>query len=153
MMWRAANALLQSIKGLMSFLLLLAAEYVVGFGNALGLIYLNVLSLVVTQLMPKRSPGANGLGKGGTKRHRRILYYSIEGISRASIRKLARRAGVMRMSTLVYNETRAVLKVFVQHLVQDAVVYTEHARRKTVTKMDVLYALKRQGRKPYGFGD
>jgi len=32
-------------------------------------------------------------------------------------------------------------------------VYTEHARRKTVTKMDVLYALKRQGRKPYGFGD
>ena len=28
----------------------------------------------------------------------------------------------------------------------------EHARRKTVTAMDVVYALKRQGRTLYGFG-
>ncbi|GJR81467.1 histone H4, partial [Tanacetum coccineum] len=32
------------------------------------------------------------------------------------------------------------------------VTYTEHARRKTVTAMDVVYALKRQGRTLYGFG-
>ena len=37
-------------------------------------------------------------------------------------------------------------------LLRDAVVYTEHARRKTVTAMDVVYALKRQGRSLYGFG-
>ena len=30
--------------------------------------------------------------------------------------------------------------------------YTEHARRKTVTALDVVYALKRQGRTIYGFG-
>ena len=30
--------------------------------------------------------------------------------------------------------------------------YTEHAKRKTVTAMDVVYALKRQGRTLYGFG-
>ncbi|CAL0328539.1 unnamed protein product [Lupinus luteus] len=30
-------------------------------------------------------------------------------------------------------------------MIRDAVTYTEHARRKTVTSMDV-YALKRQGR-------
>ncbi|KAG6959874.1 hypothetical protein JG687_00008528 [Phytophthora cactorum] len=41
-----------------------------------------------------------------------------------------------RMSALVYNETRAVLNVFVGNLVQDAVVYTEHANRKTATKVD-----------------
>lgn len=29
---------------------------------------------------------------------------------------------------------------------------TEHARRKTVTALDVVYALKRQGRTMYGFG-
>jgi histone H3/H4 len=29
---------------------------------------------------------------------------------------------------------------------------TEHARRKTVTAMDVVYALKRQGKTLYGFG-
>ena len=33
-----------------------------------------------------------------------------------------------------------------------AVTYTEHAKRKTVTAMDVVYALKRQGRTLYGFG-
>jgi histone H4 len=33
-----------------------------------------------------------------------------------------------------------------------SVTYTEHAKRKTVTSLDVVYALKRQGRTLYGFG-
>ena len=33
-----------------------------------------------------------------------------------------------------------------------SVTYTEHARRKTVTALDVVYALKRQGKTLYGFG-
>jgi histone H4 len=45
-----------------------------------------------------------------------------------------------------------VLQVFLENVVRDAVTYTEHARRKTVTAMDVVYALKRQGRTLYGFG-
>jgi histone H4 len=102
--------------------------------------------------MTGHGKGAKGLGKGGTKRHRFILRDNIQGISNASIRRLARRAGVMRMSGLVYHETRAVLKVFVRNLVQDAVVYSEQAHRKTVTTMDVVFALKRQGRTLYGFG-
>ena len=36
--------------------------------------------------------------------------------------------------------------------VKDAVTYTEHSRRKTVTALDVVYALKRQGKTIYGFG-
>ena len=44
-----------------------------------------------------------------------------------------------------YEETRSVLKVFLENVIRDAVTYTEHARRKTVTAMDVVYALKRQG--------
>ena len=32
------------------------------------------------------------------------------------------------------------------------VAYTEHAHRKTATAMDVVCALKRQGRTLYGFG-
>ncbi|KAG1364114.1 F-BAR domain only protein 1 [Cocos nucifera] len=39
-----------------------------------------------------------------------------------------------------------------ENVIRDAVTYTEHARRKTVTAMDVVYALKRQGRTLYGFG-
>jgi hypothetical protein len=36
-------------------------------------------------------------------------------------------------------------------VIQDSVTYTEHARCKTVTPMDVIYALKRQGKTLYGF--
>ncbi|XP_029800826.1 histone H4-like [Suricata suricatta] len=66
--------------------------------------------------------------------------------------KLARRGGVKRISGLIYEETRGVLKVFLENVIRDAVTYTEHAKRKTVTAMDVVYALKRQGRTLYGFG-
>ena len=45
-----------------------------------------------------------------------------------------------------------MLKVFLENVIRDAVTYTEHARRKTVTALDVVYALKRQGRTLYGFG-
>jgi histone H4 len=93
-----------------------------------------------------------GAGKGGAKRHRKVLRDNIQGITKPAIRRLARRGGVKRISGLVYEETRGVLKVFLEHVIRDAVTYTEHARRKTVTAMDVVYALKRQGRTLYGFG-
>ena len=57
-----------------------------------------------------------------------------------------------RLSLMVYGETRDGLKAFLESVVRDAVTYTEHARRKTVTALDVVYALKRQGRTLYGFG-
>ena len=76
----------------------------------------------------------------------------ILGITKPAIRRLARRGGVKRISALIYEETRNVLKMFVENVVRDSVTYTEHARRKTVTAMDVVYALKRQGRSIYGFG-
>ena len=57
-----------------------------------------------------------------------------------------------RISGLIYEETRGVLKVFLEGIIKDSVTYTEHARRRTVTALDVIYALKRQGRTLYGFG-
>ena len=128
------------------------------------------------------------MGKGGAKRHRKVLRDNIQvkclvwkfwgwncfdisveqGITKPAIRRLARRGGVKRISGLIYEETRGVLKVmvnfhlfllhhsfskvFLENVIRDAVTYTEHAKRKTVTAMDVVYALKRQGRTLYGFG-
>ena len=77
---------------------------------------------------------------------------NILGITKPAIRRLARRGGVKRISGLIYDETRSVLKTFLDGVVRDAVTYTEHAKRKTVTAMDVVYALKRQGKTLYGFG-
>ena len=102
--------------------------------------------------MSGRGKGGKGLGKGGAKRHRKVLRDNIQGITKPAIRRLARRGGVKRISGLIYEETRSVLKVFLENVIRDAVTYTEHARRKTVTAMDVVYALKRQGRTLYGFG-
>ena len=76
----------------------------------------------------------------------------ILGITKPAIRRLARRGGVKRISGLIYEEVRGVLKIFLENVIRDAVTYTEHAKRKTVTAMDVVYALKRQGRTLYGFG-
>lgn len=103
-------------------------------------------------VMTGRGKGGKGLGKGGAKRHRKVLRDNIQGITKPAIRRLARRGGVKRISGLIYEETRGVLKVFLENVIRDAVTYTEHAKRKTVTAMDVVYALKRQGRTLYGFG-
>lgn len=102
--------------------------------------------------MSGRGKGGKGLGKGGAKRHRKVFRDNIQGITKPAIRRLARRGGVKRISGLIYEETRGVLKIFLENVIRDAVTYTEHARRKTVTAMDVVYALKRQGRTLYGFG-
>lgn len=99
-----------------------------------------------------RGGGGYGLGKGGAKRHRKVLRDNIQGITKPAIRRLARRGGVKRISGLIYEETRGVLKVFLESVIRDAVTYTEHAHRRTVTAMDVVYALKRQGKTLYGFG-
>ena len=103
-------------------------------------------------IMSGRGKGGKGLGKGGAKRHRKILRDNIQGVTKPAIRRLARRGGVKRISGLIYEETRGVLKVFLENVIRDAVTYTEHAKRKTVTALDVVYALKRQGRTLYGFG-
>ncbi|KAE8577832.1 hypothetical protein XENTR_v10023095 [Xenopus tropicalis] len=109
-------------------------------------------SIRANSKMSGRGKGGKGLGKGGAKRHRKVLRDNIQGITKPAIRRLARRGGVKRISGLIYEETRGVLKVFLENVIRDAVTYTEHAKRKTVTAMDVVYALKRQGRTLYGFG-
>ena len=91
--------------------------------------------------MSGRGKGGKGLGKGGAKRHRKVLRDNIQGITKPAIRRLARRGGVKRISGLIYEETRGVLKVFLENVIRDSVTYTEHARRKTVTAMDVVYII------------
>ena len=92
-------------------------------------------------------------GKHGAKRHQtKAIRETILGITKPAIRRLARRGGVKRISGLVYDETRSILRAFLENVIRDSVTYTEHAKRKTVTALDVVYALKRQGKTIYGFG-
>ena len=103
--------------------------------------------------MPKtnrRGKGGKGLGKGGAKRHRKFLRDNIQGITKPAIRRLARRGGVKRISGLIYEEARTHFKVILENIIRDAIVYMEHGKRKTVTAMDIVLALKRQDRTIYG---
>lgn len=68
-----------------------------------------------------------------------------------SLRRLARRGGVKRMTGDVYNEARQILKSFLKDLLRDALVYANHAKRKTITSSDVVHALRRNNRQIYGF--
>jgi len=102
--------------------------------------------------MTGRGKGAKGLGQGGAKRHRHVFHGHLLGITKPAIRRLARRGGVKRLSTLIYDEIRGACKSFLSNVIRDACVYAEHARRKTITALDVVHALKRQGRTILGFG-
>lgn len=92
-----------------------------------------------------------GLGNAHVKHHRRrrrrrrVRLNSIEHVSDTSIRRLARRAGVKRISGLTYTHTRQVLKIFLESVIHDAIAYTTHNKSDTITLKAVLYALKRRG--------
>ena len=90
------------------------------------------------------------LGKGYVMhRHRRLLRNNLDGISKKALRRLARRGGVKRMNSLVYDEMKGALKDFLHNVIKDSVTYAEHARRKTVKSIDVMYALKHSGKTLY----
>ena len=75
----------------------------------------------------------------------------LEGVTKPAIRRLARRGGVKRISSDIYQYTRTVLRSWLESVVRDSITYTEHGKRKTVTASDVVYALKRKGRNLYGY--
>ncbi|KAG2879250.1 hypothetical protein PC114_g22667 [Phytophthora cactorum] len=104
----------------------------------------NALSLVAPLSNFRSTRQASCLGEATART-------AVVKVARPAIHRLSRRAGVIRISGLVYHETRAVLRVFMANPIRDAVTYTEHAHRKTVTGVDVLFAFKPQGRILYGF--
>ncbi|KAI8956246.1 histone-fold-containing protein [Xylaria longipes] len=110
---------------------------------------------------PRGAKGGKGLGKGlggkgGIKRHRKILRDNIHGISThhnipgyttnlrlvvgiddLNNRRLARRGGVKRISGSIYDEIRGALKKRLEEIIKDCVAYTEYRQAKTVTINDV----------------
>lgn len=73
-------------------------------------------------------------------------------LKKTTIRKLARRGGVKRISNSVYKGVREAAEKIMKTLVRDASVYADGCKRKTVTAMDVVFALKKNGKTLYGFG-
>ncbi|PWY95846.1 hypothetical protein BO94DRAFT_530579 [Aspergillus sclerotioniger CBS 115572] len=88
--------------------------------------------------------------------HSKVLRNNIDGITRPTIRRLARRGGVVRISAAIYAEVRVVLKNRLTEILRHVVHVmdsstTPRRERKVVTTRDVVFALNRMGHTLYGF--
>jgi histone H4 len=92
--------------------------------------------------------------KSGSKKHVKAdKNLPADGlITNGAIRRLARRGGVSRISFNVHGPVRQYIDDFLERVVRDSLTYAEHGRRMTITAMDVVYALKKNGRVLYGYG-
>ena len=75
-------------------------------------------------------------------KHRRVLRDSIQGITAPAIARLCQTAGIKRISKLVYEEVRGVMKLYVENTLKNALVFCEHSRRKTLQEGDLDAALQ-----------
>ncbi len=75
----------------------------------------------------------------GIKRMKRD---AIQGITKSAIQRMAYKAGAIRLSGLVYEEIRGVLRVHLEKLLKVALAFMEHEERKTISDSDVRAALK-----------
>lgn len=73
-------------------------------------------------------------------------------ITNGAIRRLARRGGVKRISFSTHESVRDYINDFLERVVRDSLTFAEHCKRMTITAMDVVYALKKNGRVIYGYG-
>lgn len=101
----------------------------------------------------KKGFGKKGSGKNGEQtgplRFRRTQKENILGITKPAIRRLARRGGVKRMSALVYDQARNTIRDKLTTVLEKAIVYTEAARRRTVSLPDIKHGLAVIGQKIY----
>lgn len=76
---------------------------------------------------------------------------AVDAITNNDIKRLARRGGVKRIGLLVPQEAKTALRDFLKTAIERASIYAGHARRKTVTTLDVVLSLKWQGMTLYGY--
>lgn len=66
-----------------------------------------------------------------------------KSFNRSGVRRLLRRGGVKRFSPQITEEIREISKTLIELILKDTLVYTEHARHKTVSCSDVMAGLLR----------
>ena len=101
--------------------------------------------------------GKGKMGKAAEKgKAKRIIKKTPQGVeyqvTKGALRRLARRGGVKRISDTSYPPMREFCDSMLVRVTRDSIVYAEAGKRKTVTAMDVVYALKKNGKTLYGYG-
>lgn len=94
--------------------------------------------------------GKTYYGKG-VKHRPKPVRGNVKGIKKGGIRRLARRAGIKRISNVLYEKVRVILQKYLRHVLRDAFIYRDHGSRKTVSISDVTSSLNKRGRNIYGY--
>ena len=92
-----------------------------------------------------------GAVKGSARLRKGTAASKSVDMGRGSIRRLARRGGAKRLSGAVYPALEKALHDWLTENITDTLVFTEQAKRKTVTKGDFVHALQRQGKTICGY--
>jgi len=100
---------------------------------------------------PSTAAARKGVARVTRRNRRKLERDTIKGITKGDIRRLARRGGVKRISGAIYDDIRHCLVTYLREVLKNCAIFTEHAQRRTITVVDVIFALKRQGRPIYGF--
>ncbi|KAM0000131.1 putative transcription factor Hap3/NF-YB family [Helianthus debilis subsp. tardiflorus] len=75
---------------------------------------------------------------GGAKHHRKVFRNEFHGIKKPAMWRKSYQWPYLRRDM-------RFLKIFLDNFTRDAIKHTEDTRRKTITAMNVVYALKCQG--------
>lgn len=90
--------------------------------------------------------------KGGSKKHRKVYRDNIQGITDNAIARLAKIAGVKRISGIVYEEIRGVIKSELDKIAYEIAIIKEYSDKKTITSEDLRFYLEKHGERFYGTG-
>jgi len=83
--------------------------------------------------------------KATATRPRKVLRDNISGLTKPAFRRILHRAGVKRVSGLIYEELRGITKVWLEKIIKDMIIFTEHSRRKTAMLEDLEGSLSNNG--------
>jgi len=87
------------------------------------------------------------------KRHQKMVGKKnpTEEITKSDIRRIARRAGALRINGTVFPAFRKVIgQAFMSYILHDAVLFMMHSKRKTIMESDIAHAFERAGQRITG---
>lgn len=98
-----------------------------------------------------------GDGMGDDDKEAQVDQILEKNLQKPALRRLARRGGVKRISAGIYHSARKYTQIWLEKILEDVDTYAGHRggkedRRPIIKPIDIVRALKHNGRTIYGYG-
>ena len=104
-----------------------------------------------SNLKVKSSSVKKTVGSVGLRNKNKTKLRQLVGFKGPTLRRLARRGGVKRISKKVYDTVNGVAVNMLEDIVRSSMIVSSHAGRKMISLKDVLYTLSQKNCSLYGF--